>query len=142
MGVSGGVDSALIAYLACFALGAENVVGISMPSKFSSAGSISDAKELSRKLGFKLIEMPIKDLFQVSSRFFEGYFDIKGVTGENLQARLRGLLLMSYSNSQNSLLLNTGNKSEIAVGYCTLYGDTCGGLALIGDLLRLRFMIL
>lgn len=136
MGVSGGVDSALIAYLACFALGAENVVGISMPSKFSSAGSISDAKELSRKLGFKLIEMPIKDLFQVSSRFFEGYFDIKGVTGENLQARLRGLLLMSYSNSQNSLLLNTGNKSEIAVGYCTLYGDTCGGLALIGDLFK------
>ncbi len=136
LGVSGGVDSALIAYLACFALGAENVVGISMPSKFSSAGSISDAKELSRKLGFKLIEMPIKDLFQVSSRFFEGYFDIKGVTGENLQARLRGLLLMSYSNSQNSLLLNTGNKSEIAVGYCTLYGDTCGGLALIGDLFK------
>ncbi|EOA80320.1 NAD(+) synthase [Borreliella burgdorferi] len=136
LGVSGGVDSALIAYLACFALGAENVVGISMPSKFSSAGSISDAKELSRKLGFKLIEMPIKDLFQVSSRFFERYFDIKGVTGENLQARLRGLLLMSYSNSQNSLLLNTGNKSEIAVGYCTLYGDTCGGLALIGDLFK------
>ncbi|AEL18692.1 NAD(+) synthase [Borreliella bissettiae] len=136
LGVSGGIDSALVACLACFALGAENVVGISMPSKFSSANSISDAKELSRKLGFKLIEMPIKDLFEVSSRFFEGYFDVKGVTGENLQARLRGLLLMSYSNSQNSLLLNTGNKSEIAVGYCTLYGDTCGGLALIGDLFK------
>ncbi|WNY69649.1 NAD(+) synthase [Borreliella andersonii] len=136
LGVSGGIDSALVACLACFALGAENVVGISMPSKFSSADSISDAKELSIKLGFKLIEMPIKDLFEVSSRFFEGYFDIKGVTGENLQARLRGLLSMSYSNSQNSLLLNTGNKSEIAVGYCTLYGDTCGGLALIGDLFK------
>ncbi|WKC81738.1 NAD(+) synthase [Borreliella tanukii] len=136
LGVSGGIDSALVACLACFALGAENVVGISMPSKFSSVDSISDAKELSRKLGFKLIEMPIKDLFEVSSRFFEGYFDVKGVTGENLQARLRGLLLMSYSNSQNSLLLNTGNKSEIAVGYCTLYGDTCGGLALIGDLFK------
>lgn len=136
LGLSGGIDSALVACLACFALGAENVVGISMPSKFSSADSISDAKELSRKLGFKLIEMPIKDLFEVSSRFFEGHFDVKGVTGENLQARLRGLLLMSYSNSQNSLLLNTGNKSEIAVGYCTLYGDTCGGLALIGDLFK------
>ncbi|MBB6031351.1 NAD+ synthase (glutamine-hydrolyzing) [Borreliella spielmanii] len=136
LGVSGGIDSALVACLACFALGAENVVGISMPSKFSSEGSISDAKELSRKLGFKLIEMPIKDLFEVSSRSFENHFDVKGVTGENLQARLRGLLLMSYSNSQNSLLLNTGNKSEIAVGYCTLYGDTCGGLALIGDLFK------
>nr|WP_267918225.1 NAD(+) synthase [Borreliella garinii] len=136
LGISGGIDSALVACLACFALGAENVVGISMPSKFSSKGSISDAKELSRKLGFKLIEMPIKDLFEVSSRFLEGHFDVKGVTGENLQARLRGLLLMSYSNSQNSLLLNTGNKSEIAVGYCTLYGDTCGGLALIGDLFK------
>ncbi|KEO62473.1 NAD(+) synthase [Borreliella garinii] len=136
LGISGGIDSALVACLACFALGAENVVGISMPSKFSSKGSISDAKELSRKLGFKLIEMPIKDLFEASSRFLEGNFDVKGVTGENLQARLRGLLLMSYSNSQNSLLLNTGNKSEIAVGYCTLYGDTCGGLALIGDLFK------
>ncbi|QUG72959.1 NAD(+) synthase [Borreliella afzelii] len=136
LGLSGGIDSALVACLACFALGAENVVGISMPSKFSSEGSISDAKELSRKLGFKLIEMPIKDLFEASSRSFESHFDVKGVTGENLQARLRGLLLMSYSNSQNSLLLNTGNKSEIAVGYCTLYGDTCGGLALIGDLFK------
>ncbi|WKC78070.1 NAD(+) synthase [Borreliella turdi] len=135
-GLSGGIDSALVACLACFALGSENVTGISMPSKFSSTDSISDAKELSRKLGFKLIEMPIKDLFEVGSRFLEGYFDVKGVTGENLQARLRGLLLMSYSNSQNSLLLNTGNKSEIAVGYCTLYGDTCGGLALIGDLFK------
>ncbi|APS98712.1 NAD(+) synthase [Borreliella mayonii] len=136
LGLSGGIDSALVACLACFALGAENVVGISMPSKFSSADSIFDAKELSSKLGFKLIEMPIKDLFEVSGRFFEGYFNVKGVTSENLQARLRGLLLMSYSNSQNSLLLNTGNKSEIAVGYCTLYGDTCGGLALIGDLFK------
>ncbi|QFI14634.1 NAD(+) synthase [Borrelia sp. CA_690] len=136
LGVSGGIDSALVVCLACFALGAENVVGISMPSQFSSADSISDAEELSRKLSFKLIEMPIKDLFEGSSRFFADYFDVKGVTGENLQARLRGLLLMSYSNSQNSLLLNTGNKSEIAVGYCTLYGDTCGGLALIGDLFK------
>ncbi|AJA90644.1 NAD+ synthetase [Borreliella chilensis] len=136
LGLSGGIDSALVACLACFALGAENVVGISMPSKFSSVDSISDAKELSRKLGFKLIEMPITDLFEISSRFFEGHFDVKGVTEENLQARLRGVLLMSYSNSQNSLLLNTGNKSEIAVGYCTLYGDTCGGISLIGDLLK------
>ncbi|WKC88182.1 NAD(+) synthase [Borreliella japonica] len=136
LGLSGGIDSALVACLACFALGAENVVGISMPSKFSASDSISDARELSKKLGFKLIEMPIKDLFDVSSRFFEEYFDVEGITGENLQARLRGLILMSYSNSQNSLLLNTGNKSEIAVGYCTLYGDTCGGLALIGDLFK------
>ncbi|WP_247031973.1 NAD(+) synthase [Borrelia venezuelensis] len=136
LGVSGGIDSAVVAYIACVALGAHRVVGISMPSRFSSKGSVFDAKELARGLGFKLIDMPIEGMFQFVLEFFNGYFNTKGVTEENLQARLRGLFLMSYSNANKSLLLNTGNKSEIAVGYCTLYGDSCGGIALIGDLFK------
>ncbi|AHH03516.1 Glutamine-dependent NAD synthetase [Borrelia nietonii YOR] len=136
LGISGGIDSALVAYIACVALGAHRVVGISMPSRFSSKGSVFDAKELARELGFKLIDMPIESMFQSALEFFNGYFDTKGVTEENLQARLRGIFLMSYSNANKSLLLNTGNKSEIAVGYCTLYGDSCGGIALIGDLFK------
>ena len=107
-----------------------------MPSKFSSSGSVSDAKELARGLGFKLIDMPIEMVFSTTLEFFNEYFNTKGITEENLQARLRGLFLMSYSNANWSLLLNTGNKSEIAVGYCTLYGDSCGGIALIGDLFK------
>ncbi|UPA16378.1 NAD(+) synthase [Borrelia coriaceae] len=136
LGVSGGIDSALVAYIACIALGAHRVVGISMPSRFSSKESVFDARELAKQLGFKLIDMPIETFFQFALKFFDGYFNTKGVTEENLQARLRGLCLMSYSNANKSLLLNTGNKSEIAVGYCTLYGDSCGGIALIGDLFK------
>ncbi|AWG42893.1 NAD(+) synthase [Candidatus Borreliella tachyglossi] len=136
LGISGGIDSALVAYLACTALGTHKVVGISMPSRYSSQGSVSDAKELAEKLGFKLIDIPIEGVFKVTLEFFNGYFNTKGITEENLQARLRGLFLMTYSNANNSLLLNTGNKSEIAVGYSTLYGDSCGGIALIGDLFK------
>ncbi|UGQ17313.1 NAD(+) synthase [Borrelia sp. RT1S] len=136
LGISGGIDSAIVAYLACVALGGDRVTGISMPSRFSSRGSVADAKELARGLGFKLIDMPIEAVFSTTLEFFGDYFSTKGITEENLQARLRGLFLMSYSNANRSLLLNTGNKSEIAVGYYTLYGDSCGGIALIGDLFK------
>ena len=136
LGVSGGIDSALVAYIACFALGFQRVVGISMPSRFSSEESVFDAKELARELGFKLINMPIESMFKSVLEFFDGYFNTNGITGENIQSRLRGFFLMSYSNANNSLLLNTGNKSEIATGYYTLYGDSCGGIALIGDLFK------
>ncbi|AHH04886.1 Glutamine-dependent NAD synthetase (plasmid) [Borrelia miyamotoi FR64b] len=136
LGVSGGIDSALVAYIACVALGAHRVVGISMPSRFSSKGSVSDAKELAKELGFKLIDMPIESMFKSALEFFDGYFNTKGTTKENIQSRLRGLFLMSYSNANNSLLLSTGNKSELAVGYYTLYGDSCGGISLIGDLFK------
>ncbi|BCR21944.1 NAD(+) synthase [Borrelia sp. HM] len=136
LGVSGGIDSALVAYIACFSLGFQRVVGISMPSRFSSESSVLDAKELARELGFKLIDMPIERIFKSVLEFFDGYFNTKGTTEENIQSRLRGFFLMSYSNANNSLLLNTGNKSEIATGYYTLYGDSCGGIALIGDLFK------
>ncbi|UER67687.1 NAD(+) synthase [Borrelia sp. BU AG58] len=136
LGISGGIDSAVVAYLACYALGSDKVIGISMPSRFSSDGSVSDAKELARGLGFGLINMPIEVVFSTTLEFLSAYFNTEGITEENLQARLRGLLLMSYSNANRSLLLNTGNKSEVAVGYCTLYGDSCGGIALIGDLFK------
>ncbi|QMU99290.1 NAD(+) synthase [Borrelia sp. A-FGy1] len=136
LGISGGIDSALVAYIACVALGSDKVVGISMPSKFSSSESVSDAEELARELKFKLLDMPIEIVFSTTLKFFNGYFNTNGITEENLQARLRGLFLMSYSNANMSLLLNTGNKSEIAVGYYTLYGDSCGGITLIGDLFK------
>lgn len=138
IGSSGGIDSALTMALAVEALGAENVVGITMPSRFSSDGSVSDSEQLCLNLGMKLIEHPIRDI--VSS--FEHGFGVaigepvKGLALENLQARVRGTLLMEYSNSYGHLLLTTGNKSEISVGYCTLYGDTNGGLGLIGDLYK------
>ncbi|WP_024653513.1 NAD(+) synthase [Borrelia persica] len=137
LGISGGIDSALVAYIACTALGANRVVGISMPSRFSSEGSVLDAQRLASELGFELIHMPIEGIFQFALDYLDKYFSTEGVTEENLQARLRGLFLMSYSNANKSLLLNTGNKSEIAVGYFTLYGDSCGGIALIGDLFKL-----
>ncbi len=138
VGSSGGIDSALTLALAAEALGAENVVGITMPSRFSSSGSVSDSEVLCRNLGVKLYEHPIRDIV---SRFEAGFADAfgfppQGLTLENLQARVRGTLLMEYSNCYGHLLLTTGNKSEISVGYCTLYGDTNGGLGLIGDLYK------
>jgi NAD+ synthase (glutamine-hydrolysing) len=138
VGCSGGIDSALTLALAVQALGADNVVGITMPSKFSSEGSVSDSVALCRNLGIQLIEHPIKDIVNSFENAFQLAFDseLAGVALENLQARVRGTTLMEYSNSFGHLLLTTGNKSEVSVGYCTLYGDTNGGLGLIGDLYK------
>lgn len=138
VGSSGGIDSALTLVLAVEALGAENVVGITMPSHFSSEGSVSDSEALCRNLGVPLKHHAIAGIVSQFTRGFESAFtaELRGVGLENLQARVRGTVLMAYSNSFGHLLLTTGNKSEISVGYCTLYGDTNGGLGLIGDLYK------
>ncbi len=138
VGCSGGIDSALTLALAVEALGADNVTAITMPSAFSSEGSVSDSVTLCRNLGIALHTHPILDLVYQYGKGFEAAFDapLKGLTLENLQARVRGTILMAYSNASGALLLTTGNKSEISVGYCTLYGDTNGGLGLIGDLYK------
>lgn len=138
VGSSGGIDSALTLALATEALGPENVVAITMPSVFSSAGSVMDSEALCSNLGIELIVHPIKALVEQYARDFSSAFarTLKGLTLENLQARIRGTILMEYSNEFGALLLSTGNKSEISVGYCTLYGDTNGGLNLIGDLYK------
>ena len=135
IGLSGGVDSAVTALIAADALGAENVTGVSMPSPYSSRGSVEDARALARNLGIKLFEIPISDAFQVFKAQFKEIF--KGLpedeTEENMQPRLRAMILMALSNKFGQLVLSTGNKSELAVGYCTLYGDMAGGLAVISD---------
>lgn len=138
VGSSGGIDSALTLALAVEALGADNVVAITMPSRFSSRGSVDDSASLCRNLGVKLHEHPIRSIVDQYETGFAGSFGqpLRGLALENLQARVRGTLLMEYSNSYGHLLLTTGNKSEISVGYCTLYGDTNGGLGLIGDLYK------
>ena len=138
VGSSGGIDSALTLVLAVEALGAENVVGITMPSKFSSEGSVSDSVVLCRNLGITLIEHPIKAIVSAFEATYASSFGetLQGLPLENLQARVRGTTLMEYSNRFGHLLLTTGNKSEVSVGYCTLYGDTNGGLGLIGDLYK------
>jgi NAD+ synthase (glutamine-hydrolysing) len=138
VGSSGGIDSALTLALAVEALGAENVVGITMPSHFSSEGSVSDSEALCRNLGVPLEHHAIAGIVSQFTQGFESAFtaELHGVGLENLQARVRGTVLMAYSNSFGHLLLTTGNKSEISVGYCTLYGDTNGGLGLIGDLYK------
>ncbi len=135
VGLSGGVDSAVTAVIAVDALGPENVTGVSMPSPYSSRGSIEDARALARNLGIKFLEIPITDAFQVFKAQFKEIF--KGLpeneTEENMQPRLRAMILMALSNKFGQLVLSTGNKSELAVGYCTLYGDMAGGLAVISD---------
>jgi len=138
VGSSGGIDSALTLALAVEALGAENVTAITMPSEYSSSGSVSDSEVLCRNLGIPLLTHPIRALVNgYKAQFEETTGDpLKGLPLENLQARIRGVVLMEYSNSYGHLLLTTGNKSEISVGYCTLYGDTNGGLGLIGDLYK------
>ncbi|WP_428002453.1 NAD+ synthase [Acidovorax sp.] len=138
VGSSGGIDSALTLALAAQALGPENVVGITMPSRFSSSGSVDDSVALCQNLGVQLHTHPIADLVAVYAQQFEASFGqvLQGLPLENLQARIRGTVLMEYSNAFGHLLLTTGNKSEISVGYCTLYGDTNGGLGLIGDLYK------
>jgi len=134
-GLSGGIDSALVACIAVSALGRESVVAVSMPSRFSSQGTRSDARRLAKNLGISLIELPIEKVFKAYLETLAPAF--KGhkpdVTEENLQARIRGNLLMALSNKFGWLVLATGNKSEIATGYCTLYGDMAGGFAVIKD---------
>jgi NAD+ synthase (glutamine-hydrolysing) len=135
IGLSGGVDSAVTAVIAVDALGAENVTGVSMPSPYSSQGSIEDARAVAHNLGIKFLEIPITDAFRVFKAEFKEIF--KGLpeneTEENMQPRLRAMTLMALSNKFGHLLLTTGNKSELAVGYCTIYGDMAGGLAVISD---------
>jgi NAD+ synthase (glutamine-hydrolysing) len=138
VGSSGGIDSALTLALAVEALGTENVEAVTMPSSLSSAGSVDDSVTLCRNLGIALHNYPIAELVSVHALQFEQSFGQppQGLALENLQARIRGTALMAHSNSFGHLLLTTGNKSEISVGYCTLYGDTNGGLGLIGDLYK------
>lgn len=136
LGLSGGIDSAVTAALAVEALGKENVLGVTMPSRYSSSGSVDDSVKLAKNLGIRIETVAIKGLVERFERdlapVFTGYKP--DVTEENLQARVRGNLLMAMSNKFGSLLLTTGNKSELAMGYCTLYGDMSGGLAVISDL--------
>lgn len=138
VGSSGGIDSALTLALAVQALGPENVFAVTMPSAFSSKGSVSDSVALCDALGIKLYTHPIRSLVNEYKQGFEAAFaaPLHGLPLENVQARIRGTILMEYSNAFGALLLTTGNKSEISVGYCTLYGDTNGGLGLIGDLYK------
>ncbi|HAF22439.1 MAG TPA: NAD(+) synthase, partial [Blastocatellia bacterium] len=139
LGLSGGIDSAVVAALACQALGAANVLSVMMPSPYSSRSSIDDSVELGRRLGMKVIERPITEAFQVLLKELDlPPASARGSSHatENLQSRLRGNILMTISNAEGRLLLSTGNKSELALGYCTLYGDTNGGLAVIGDVLK------
>ena len=135
LGLSGGIDSALTAVIAVEALGPEHVMGVAMPTRFSSEGSLTDASKLAETLGIRYEEIPIDPAFEVIKSSLSHLFADKAedVTEENLQARIRGTTLMALSNKFGSLLLTTGNKSELAVGYCTLYGDMCGGLAVLSD---------
>jgi len=136
LGLSGGIDSALTAVLAVEALGKENVTGAAMPGPYSSEGSVRDAISLAETLGIKCFNLPITPAYEVMVHGLQAVFTNRAedATEENLQARLRGVTMMALSNKFGSLLLTTGNKSELAVGYCTLYGDMCGGLAVISDL--------
>jgi NAD+ synthase (glutamine-hydrolysing) len=138
LGLSGGIDSALVAYLAVRAAGPENIVCFNMPSRFSSQGSKDDAAELAANLGCRYETIPIEKIYEVFLYALEKVFEKRpfDLAEENLQARIRGILLMAFSNKFNSMLFNTGNKSEIAMGYCTLYGDTNGALGPIGDLFK------
>lgn len=140
VGSSGGIDSALTIALAVMALGAENVKAITMPSHFSSSGSVNDSVELCNNLGVKLYEVSIKDAFDLAVKRFTDSFGTEPskLTKENMQARIRGQILMEYSNHFGSMLLSTGNKSEMSVGYATLYGDMNGGLNLLGDLYKME----
>jgi NAD+ synthase (glutamine-hydrolysing) len=138
VGLSGGIDSALVAAIAVEALGAENVQGIGMPSEFSSSGSVTDAELLARNLGIVFTTVPIKAVYSEFSDALAPFFAGTGfgLAEENLQPRIRGTLLMAVSNKTGALVLTTGNKSEMACGYCTLYGDMVGALAVIGDVYK------
>ena len=144
LGLSGGIDSALTAVIAVEALGAENVRGVSLPSQYSSQGSLDDARILAENLGIRYDIVPIQPVFQPVKGQLSDIFAGRSedTTEENIQARLRGVILMAMSNKFGSLLLTTGNKSELAVGYCTLYGDMCGGLAVISDVFKTQIFAL
>ncbi len=134
LGVSGGIDSALTACIAKEALGQENLVGVTMPSMYTSKETYSDAKALIQNLGIRHMDIPIEPIYGAYVRSLEKYLGVdKGVAYENLQARIRGNILMALSNQHNWIVLTTGNKSETATGYCTLYGDTAGGFAVLKD---------
>lgn len=139
LGLSGGIDSSLVAALAAEAIGPENLLCVMMPSPFSSEGSVTDSEELIKNLGCEGRIEPISDTFEVLLKQMNLHSPTKGggsLAAENMQSRLRGVILMAISNAEGRLLLSTGNKSELAVGYCTLYGDTNGGLAVLGDVLK------
>lgn len=133
--LSGGIDSALTAAIATAAIGGENVVGVTMPSPYSSRGSIDDSKALARNLGIRIISLPIREAMQAYDKILKKPFEglPLDITEENMQARIRGTLMMALSNKMGWLVLTTGNKSEVSVGYCTLYGDMAGGFAVIKD---------
>ncbi len=135
LGLSGGIDSALTAAIAVDALGSDNVMGVTMPSQFSSTGSVADSEKLARNLGIRFEQVPIREIFDQYLNVLEPHF--RGlppdITEENLQARIRGNLLMAFANKFNWIVLSTGNKSELSVGYCTIYGDMVGGFAVLKD---------
>jgi NAD+ synthetase len=135
LGLSGGIDSALTAAIAARALGPEKVLGVAMPTRYSSEGSVTDAEAVAKNLGIEFLIVPIDDVFQAYLDTLKPTFGslAEDVTEENIQARVRAGVLMALSNKFGRLLLATGNKSELAVGYCTLYGDMAGGLAVISD---------
>jgi NAD+ synthase (glutamine-hydrolysing) len=139
LGISGGIDSAVCAALAADALGAKNILGVSLPSRHSSEQTREDTAALCRNLGVKLAEIPIDSLHTEAIRLLNRHHTIqRGVTDENIQARLRGLLLMALSNEENRLVIATGNKTELGLGYCTLYGDMAGGILLLGDINKMQ----
>lgn len=144
LGLSGGIDSALTTVLACDALGPENVSALLMPSMYSSEGSVNDAQSLAKNLGIEYEIIPITNVFDSYMQELKPFFkDLPyNVTEENIQARIRGMLLMSFSNKFSHILLNTTNKSEMAVGYGTLYGDLCGGLAVLADVYKTEVYLL
>ena len=134
LGLSGGIDSAVSAAIAVRALGAENVIGISMPSRHSSQHSISDAEDLAKKLGLELLSMPIEAIHDASELILDNELTSgKAVAAENIQSRLRGMIVMGIANARGAMAITTGNKSELAMGYCTLYGDMAGGYSPLGD---------
>ncbi len=140
VGLSGGIDSALVAAIAVEALGKENVIGVGMPTEYSSLGSIEDAKKLAKNLGVRFELLPVHDIFAQFQFLLQPLFKGTpfGLAEENLQPRIRGTLLMALSNKFGALVLTTGNKSEMSTGYCTLYGDMVGALAVIGDVMKTR----
>ena len=140
LGLSGGIDSALVAAIAVEALGSGNVLGITMPSRYSSEGSVEDSRALAKNLNMRYAEIPIEGPFSSYLELLEPHFvgKVSDITEENIQARIRGMLLMAFSNKHGYIVLSTGNKSELSMGYCTMYGDMCGGLAVISDVPKMQ----